>query len=80
MPIKIIFEKSLMERRISELWRIANVIQIFKKGCRSDRRNYRPVSLTSIICKILEGFMRDGIMKYLIENLLFENLYLKKFE
>ena len=68
MPIKIIFEKSLMERRISELWRIANVIQIFKKGCRSDRRNYRPVSLTSIICKILEGFMRDGIMKYLIDN------------
>ena len=33
MPIKIIFEKSLKERRISEIWRIANVTQIFKIGC-----------------------------------------------
>ena len=29
MPIKIIFEKSLMERRIPELWRKANVTRIF---------------------------------------------------
>ena len=49
---------------------MANVTPIFKKGCRSDRKNYRPVSLTSIICKLLEGFIRDGVMKYLIENLL----------
>ena len=63
MPIIIIFEKPLMERRIPELSRIANVTRIFKKGCRSDRRNYIPLSLTSIICKKLEGFMRDEIMK-----------------
>ena len=44
----------------------ANVTPIFKKGCRSDRKNYRPVSLTSIICKILESFVRDGIMDYMV--------------
>ena len=41
---------------------------IFEKGCRSDRKNYRPVSLTSIICKILESFVRDGIMDYMVAN------------
>ena len=40
----------------------------FNKGCRSDRKNYRPVSLTPIICKILESFVRDGIMDYMVAN------------
>ena len=67
-PLKIIFEKSLKDGKIPECWRKANVIPVFKKGCRSDRKNYRPVSLTSIICKILEGFIRDGMMDFMVAN------------
>jgi len=36
-----------------------------KKRSKSDRGNYRPVSLTSICCKILESFIRDHTMSYL---------------
>ena len=67
-PLKIIFEKSLKEGKLPEWRKRANVTPILKKGCRSDRKNYRPVSLTSIICKILESFVRDGIMDYMVAN------------
>jgi len=47
---------------------LAEVTAIHKKGLKSDRSNYRPVSLTSICCKILESLIRDHIMSYLLEN------------
>ena len=37
----------------------ANIIPLFKKGSRNKSVNYRPVSLTSIICKLLETIIRD---------------------
>ena len=38
---------------------------IFKKGNRQLPRNYRPVSLTAIPCKILESIIKDELMKHL---------------
>jgi len=35
--------------------------------------NYRPISLTSIPCKIIEGFIRDHITKHFTDNNLFNN-------
>ena len=46
-------------------WKLAEVIAIHKKGAKSERENYRPVSLTSICRKILESFIRDHTMSYL---------------
>ena len=40
---------------------------IFKKGKKSDPNNYRPVSLTSTVCKIMETIIRDEIVKH-VEN------------
>ena len=37
----------------------ANNIPLFKKGSRNKSVNYRPVSLTSVICKLLETIIRD---------------------
>ena len=34
-------------------------------GTRSDPGNYRPVSLTSVLCKILESFVRDAIVNHM---------------
>jgi len=35
---------------------------MFKKGNKSNPSNYRPISLTSTICKVMESIMRDHIM------------------
>ena len=49
-------------------WQEANVTSLFKKESKLVRSNYRPVSLTSVVCKILESIVRDHIMKYLSLN------------
>ena len=64
-PLKIIFDSSLSTGEVPIEWREPNVTSLFKKGSKLVRSNYRPVSLTSVICKILESIVRDHIMKYL---------------
>lgn len=49
-------------------WKKANVTCIFKKGSRSTPGNYRPVSLTSIVCKLLERNIKNCIFTYLSEH------------
>jgi hypothetical protein len=54
-PLAMIMNKSLEEGVLPQSWKMANVTPIYKikKGPKSDCGNYRPVSLTSIVCKAL---------------------------
>ena len=71
--LKLIFERSLNTGDVPYDWRIANVTPIYKKGERCDPQNYRPISLTSICCKILEHIISSHLMKHLENNnLLYE--------
>ena len=38
---------------------------MFKKGSRLRKPNYRPVSLKSVVCKLLESIVRDHINKFI---------------
>jgi Reverse transcriptase (RNA-dependent DNA polymerase)/Endonuclease-reverse transcriptase len=68
-----IFNKSLQTGDVPEDWREANVTPIFKKGTRTAAGNYRPVSLTSVCCKILESVIKDRIMEHLRKHKLIRN-------
>ncbi len=46
---------------------------MFKKGVKSDPSNYRPISLTSVSCKILETLIRDKVVKFCEDNGLINN-------
>jgi len=46
---------------------------VFKKGDKSDPSNYRPISLTCIVSKILEKIIRDSLMDPLRSNGLLSN-------
>ena len=47
---------------VPENWKEANISPIFKKGKRTDAGNYRPVSLTSVPCKVMESIVRDTLL------------------
>ena len=68
LPLSIIFNKSLISGSIPDDWRLANITAIFKKGDRNNPENYRPISLTCILCKVLESIIKDHIMIYLERN------------
>lgn len=68
IPLTIIFKKSLANGVIPEAWKKAEVVPIYKKGRKDIPLNYRPVSLTSVIGKILEKMIREEIMNHLDRN------------
>ena len=45
-------------------WKEAIVTPIFKKGCKSDPSNYRPVSLTLVVCKVMEIIISESILEH----------------
>ena len=69
-PLKILFNKSLENVEVPSDWKRATVVPIFKKGGKDLSQNYRQVSLTCIICKILERLIRDKMMEFLTSNML----------
>jgi hypothetical protein len=68
-PILVtLFNRSIKFGEVPEDWKTANVTPIFKKGSKSDPGNYRPVSLTSVCCRIMESVIRDELMHHLLSN------------
>eukprot|EP00061_Rhincodon_typus_P004261 g22149.t1 len=63
-----IFTSSLTTGDVPEDWRLANVVPLFKKGCRDNPGNYRPVNLTSVVGKLLGKILRDMIYGHLEKN------------
>ena len=67
-----IFNKSMEEGVVPEDWRCAHVTPIFKKGSKFDPSNYRPVSLTSVPCRVMESCLKDTIVDHLVANSLIQ--------
>ena len=58
-PLAKWFNLSLEEGIVPSEWKEVNITPLFKKGSRNKPENYRPVSLTSVVCKLLETLIRD---------------------
>ena len=67
-PLAHVFNMSLQEGIVPLEWKEANIVPLFKKGSRNKSVNYRPVSLTSVICKLLETIIRDHMMDFLVKH------------
>ena len=66
-PLANVFNMSLQEGIVPLEWKEANIIPLLKKGSRNKSANDRPVSLASVICKLLENIIRDHMMDFLIK-------------
>ena len=60
---------SLSQGKFPHSWKLANVVPVYKKGCRKSAENYRPVSLLSIVSKVLERAVIDNIYEVLLPQL-----------
>jgi len=64
-PFTVLFNKSIRKGKLPEDWKQGQITPIFKKGNRASAGNYRPVSLTSIACKMLEGIIRNALLNHM---------------
>ena len=62
---------SLKQTKTPDVWKEAHVTPVFKKGEKYKAVNYRPVSLTCILCKQMEHILASHIMKHLNNHLLY---------
>lgn len=63
-----IFNISLQQGKLPLDWRSAYVTTVYKKGNKHDAANYRPISLTTVCCKILKHIIVWHIMYNLEEH------------
>ena len=63
-----IFQSSIEQGSLPRQWKEANICAIFKKGKKEAPDSYRPVSLTSVACKILEHIIHSHIMGHFEAN------------
>ena len=71
-PLSIISDRSWRTGEVPEGWRTANATLVFKKG-KEDLENYEPVSLTSVLEKVMEQLVLGAISEQLEEEKVIRN-------
>ena len=67
-PLSLLFSKLFSMSAIPDIWKLAIVTPVYKKGSPSDASNYRPISLTCILSKLMESVIKDTMLSYLLEH------------
>jgi len=68
LPLSILFSSSFDSGNLPDIWKMATVTPVFKKGQTCDPSNYRPISLTCVLCKLMESIINVSVIKYLHDN------------
>ncbi|BHF64219.1 hypothetical protein SprV_0200721900 [Sparganum proliferum] len=67
-PLALILHTSFVTGCLPSDWKSATITPLFKGGSRASANNYRPVSLTSICCKIMEKIIKKALMQFLEQH------------
>ena len=71
--LQLIYQKSLDTGKLPTIWKEDNIFHKLKKGDKTEPANYRPISLTCVLCEVLEHAVASGISKHFTDqNILFE--------
>ena len=68
IPLTMLFNYSLSAKSLPKLWKEAIVIPIHKKGLKNSIKNYRPISLTSAICRVMETILQHKLLEHFLNN------------
>lgn len=67
-PLEHIFNLSYMNAEVPTRWKHALVTPVLKKSLASDPKNYRPISITSVLARIFEKTVKKNITEHLKEQ------------
>ena len=66
--LRMLFNMCLEQGQVPSDWSVAMVKVLYKKGDRSDWRNYRLISLLSVVSKLFEAVLAARLSAYLDES------------
>ena len=66
--VTLLFQSSINQGCVPSQWKNALIVPIYKKGSRSDAANYRPISLTPILCKLCEHLIHCAVIQHLSDQ------------
>jgi len=67
-PLAFLYQLLFESTSVPAVWLKAHVTPIFKKGDSSCPSNYRPISLTCSLCKVMESIIKDKLVSFLASN------------
>ena len=67
-PLTLIVNDSIMNGVVPDIWKLARVTPIFKSGAENDANKYRPISVMSIVSRMLERLVHDQLFDFLKAN------------
>ena len=67
-PLSLLFTFSFDHGILPAAWLISFITPIFKKGNPAEANNYRPIALTSCMCKLMETVIKDQIVQFLADK------------
>ena len=70
-PITLMVNTSIVSGTYPDMWKVAKVIPVFKKGDNKSIKNYRPISILNTSSKILEEVVRIQVSQFFETNKLF---------
>ncbi|CAH2097689.1 unnamed protein product [Euphydryas editha] len=63
-----LYRLSFRSGTVPKAWKLTNVQPVPKKGSRADPANYRPIAITSTLCKVMERVVNNRLLAYLEDN------------
>ena len=72
-PLAIMFGQLVSVGKVPEAWHDAYIVPVFKKGSAGDVTNYRPISLTCVLSKVMERIIASKILDHLQFNNILSN-------
>ena len=72
-PLTIIFNTSFISGIIPQEWKLASVVPVHKKGDKDNVKNYRPISLISLVMKVLNVASKGSFFRYASSCLILGN-------
>ena len=67
-PLCRLLNLSIATNAFPDKWKVGQVTPLNKGGQQRERNNYRPISVLTILSKIIEKHVANSLLKYLQEN------------
>ena len=67
-PLSKLNRLSLDSSNLPAEWKVAHITPIHKKGRKDSVKNYWPISITSVVVKLLEPIVNRAVIEHLDQN------------